>query len=56
MEKSKIVNEEAEDYTVDQEQDEEDEVNFDELTQHKIEKNVQSLKKKKRLIVILEHA
>jgi hypothetical protein len=35
--------------------DEED-INFDELTSHKIDKNTLSRKNKKKLIVILEHA
>jgi len=34
----------------------EEEIDYDDLTSHKIEKNVHSLKKKKHLIVILEHA
>ena len=37
-------------------EDSEEEINYDELTSHKIEKNVASEKRKKRLIVILEHA
>jgi hypothetical protein len=44
-----------EDYIKNQEDDEQD-IDYDELTSHKIEKNVMSLKKKKRVIVILEHA
>jgi hypothetical protein len=33
-----------------------DEIDFDELTSHKIDKNVLAQKRRKRLIVILEHA
>jgi hypothetical protein len=34
----------------------EEDINFDELTSHKIDKNVSTKKNKKKLIVILEHA
>ncbi len=34
----------------------EEDINFDELTSHKIDKNVLSQKRRKRLIIILEHA
>ena len=34
----------------------EEELDYDELTSHKIDKNVLSQKKKKKMIVILEHA
>lgn len=33
-----------------------DEIDFDELTSHKIDKNVLAQKSRKRLIIILEHA
>jgi|LauGreDrversion4_2_1035121.scaffolds.fasta_scaffold2777018_1 hypothetical protein len=33
-----------------------EDLDYGELTSHKIDKNVLSLKRKKRLIVILEHA
>ena len=36
--------------------DGEEEINYEELTSHKIDKNVQEQKRRKRLIVILEHA
>lgn len=33
-----------------------EELDYEELTSHKIDKNVMSQKRKKRLIIILEHA
>jgi hypothetical protein len=35
---------------------EEEDINYEELTSHKIDKNTAALKNKKKLIVILEHA
>jgi hypothetical protein len=35
---------------------EEEDINYDELTSHKIDKNTVVKKNKKKLIVILEHA
>lgn len=36
--------------------EEEEELDYEELTSHKIDKNVVAQKKRKRLIVILDHA
>lgn len=36
--------------------DEEEDIDYEELTSHKIDKSVSNLKNKKRLIIILEHA
>ena len=38
------------------EQGSDEELDYGDLTSHKIDKNVLSLKRKKRLIVVLEHA
>lgn len=55
MEKNKkTLHNEEDDYQRDD--DGEDEINYDELTSHKIDKNVQEQKRRKRLIVVLEHA
>ncbi len=38
------------------EPEDEEDIDFEEMTSHKVDKNVSDLKSKKRLIVILEHA
>jgi hypothetical protein len=58
MEKNKkTIHNEEDDYEREAPVDDgEDEINYDELTSHKIDKNVQEQKRRKRLIVVLEHA
>ena len=41
---------------IESEASEEEELDYEELTSHKIDKNIMSQKKRKRLIVVLEHA
>ena len=52
----KVIDEEEEDFQKMESFAQEDDMDYEEFTSHKIDKNVVDQKKKKRLIVIIEQA